>query len=87
MNRRIAGLLAALALVAAAPATDATAGSNAPQVVAAKKCSKGHKHAVMPDGSEKCLGKGQFCSRKKAWQRVYHKHGFRCKKNKHLDTL
>jgi hypothetical protein len=86
MNRRIAGLLAALALAAAVPAAQATADTHGSQVVAAKKCGKGYKHAVMPDGSHKCLRKGQFCVRKKAWQRVYHQHGFHCKKNKHLDT-
>jgi hypothetical protein len=83
MNRRIAGLLAALALIAAAPATQATAGSHATQVVAAKKCPSGYPHAVMPDGSHKCLHAGEFCKRKKSWQRVYHKHGFHCKKSNH----
>jgi hypothetical protein len=77
-------LLAALALIAAAPSTSATADSHGPQVVAAKKCKSGYKHAVMPDGKHKCLRAGQFCKRKASWQRVYDKKGFHCKKNKHL---
>jgi hypothetical protein len=84
MNRRIAGLLAALALIAAAPAASATVDSHGSQVVAAKSCSAGYKHAVMPDGSHKCLRAGQFCKRKASWQRVYHRKGFHCKKNRHL---
>jgi hypothetical protein len=86
MNRRIAGLLAALALAAAAPAATATADSHGSGVVAAKSCRSGYVHAVMPDGSHKCLHAGQFCSHKKGWQHVYHQHGFHCKKNGHLRT-
>jgi hypothetical protein len=84
MNRRLAGLFAALALFAAAPAATATAESHAKPVVAAKSCKSGYKHAVMPNGAHKCLHAGQFCSHKKGYQRVYHKHGFHCKKNGHL---
>jgi hypothetical protein len=84
MNRRIAGLLAALAVVAAAPAATATADSHGSHVVAAKSCSGGYTHAVMPDGSHKCLRVGQFCSHKKGWQKAYHHYGFHCKKNGHL---
>lgn len=79
MRRRTVGLLAALALLAAAPAASVEAQpANAPQVVAAKSCSSGFKHAVMPDGSHKCLHSGEFCKRKSSWQHVYHKHGFHC---------
>ena len=38
----------------------------------------------MPDGSHKCLRAGQFCSRKAAWQRTYHRYGFHCKRTGHL---
>lgn len=84
MNRRVAGLLAALALIAAAPAASATADNHAPPVVAAKSCSSGYVHAVVPGGAHKCLRAGQFCSRRRGYQRVYHRAGFHCKRNGHL---
>ena len=73
---RAVGLLAALALITAAPLGGATAGadSSAP-IVAAKSCKSGWKHAVLPNG-HKCLRAGQFC--KKAWDSRYHKYGFHC---------
>jgi hypothetical protein len=55
------------------------------RATAAKSCSSGYTHAVMPDGSHKCLRAGQFCSRKRVWQRTYHRYGFHCKVNGHLD--
>jgi hypothetical protein len=54
------------------------------EATASKSCSSGYTHAVMPDGSHKCLRAGQFCSRKRAWQRVYHRKGFHCGANRHL---
>jgi hypothetical protein len=51
---------------------------------AAKRCSSGYTHAVMPGGAHKCLRAGQFCSRSLASQRVYHRLGFHCKTNGHL---
>jgi len=70
---RALGLLAALALMAAAPAGISTADS--PSITAAKSCSSGYKHAVI-GGKHKCLRKGQFCSKSKDKQ--YHKYGFHC---------
>ena len=85
MNRRLAGLLAALALIAAAPAAQATSGSPAgAPVTAAKSCSGRWVHAVVPGGAHKCLGAGQFCSHRRGYQRVYHRAGFHCKRNGHL---
>jgi hypothetical protein len=84
MHRRLAGLLAALALIVAAPAAAATAGSPAPQVVAAKSCSAGYVHAIVPGGAHKCLRAGQFCSHKRGYARVYHRAGYYCKSNGHL---
>jgi hypothetical protein len=85
MKTRLAGIVAALALAAAAPAGSlATPVDAGPHAVAAKPCSAGYTHAVMPDGAHKCLRAGQFCSRKRAWQRVYHRKGFHCKRNRHL---
>jgi hypothetical protein len=85
MSRRLAGLLAALGLIAAAPAASATAGSTAtPQAVAAKSCSSGYVHAVVPGGAHKCLRAGQFCSHRRGYARVYHRAGFYCKGNGHL---
>ena len=73
---RAIGLLAALALIVAAPTASAGSGSatGAP-IVAAKSCSSGYRHAVLPNG-HKCLRAGQFC--KKAWDGRYHKYGFHC---------
>jgi hypothetical protein len=51
---------------------------------ASKPCSAGAKHAVLPDASYKCLRAGQFCSRKRAWQRTYHRTGLHCKRNGRL---
>jgi hypothetical protein len=84
MNRRIAGLLAALALIVAAPAASATADSHGSQGVAAKTCRSGYTHAVVPGGAHKCLHVGEFCSHRRGYQRVYHQHGFHCKRNGHL---
>lgn len=80
MNRtrsRALGLLAALALIAAAPTASTSAGSSqdAAPITAAKSCSSGWRHAVLPNG-HKCLRAGQFC--KKAWDGRYHKYGFHC---------
>jgi hypothetical protein len=84
MNRRIAGLLAALALIAAAPAAQATADSRGSAVFTAKSCSSGYVHAVVPGGAHKCLRTGQFCSHRRGYQHVYHRAGFHCKRNGHL---
>jgi len=71
---RALGLLAALALIAAAPTTSGAAGSSS-SITAAKSCSSGYKHAVI-GGAHKCLRRGQFCSKSK--DRQYHKYGFHC---------
>lgn len=79
MKRRLSAIAAAAAF-AALPA----AATVSPAVVAAKSCSASYTHAVMPDGSHKCLRAGQFCSRKAAAQRVYRNKGFYCPPSKHL---
>jgi len=85
VRTRIAGLLAALTLFAAAPAATGAADRAASSpAVAAKSCSSGYVHAVMPDRAHKCLRAGQFCSHKRGWQRAYHRYGFHCKRNGHL---
>jgi hypothetical protein len=84
IHARTVGLLAALALLGAVPAAvEADAASSRPQAVVAKSCSSGYVHAVLPSG-HKCLRRGQFCSRKSSFQRVYHRKGFHCKANRHL---
>jgi hypothetical protein len=60
----------AVAVAAVAPAVGSTGASAPVPAVASKSCSSGYVHAVMPDGSHKCLRVGQFCSRKRAWGRV-----------------
>ncbi|MDQ3933454.1 MAG: hypothetical protein M3340_02360 [Actinomycetota bacterium] len=74
IRSRALGLLAALALIAAAPTASGAAGSS-PSITAAKSCSSGYRHAILPNG-HKCLRAGQFC--KKAWDGRYHKYGFHC---------
>jgi hypothetical protein len=75
---RAAVVLAALSLVAAAPAASVQADTQSPQAVAAKPCSAGYTHAVLPNG-HKCLRRGQFCRR--SWDRpYYHRYGFHCHK-------
>jgi hypothetical protein len=81
-SRRSAAVLAALSLAAAAPVAQAPA-QPAAHVVAAKSCPSGYPHAVMPDGSHKCLHAGEYCKRKHSWQRAYHRHGFHCKRSNH----
>jgi hypothetical protein len=68
----------ALAVVRKAKA-DARASVRA---VAAKSCGAGYVHAVLPTG-HKCLRRGQFCARR--FNRIYHRYGFHCKANGHLD--
>ncbi len=79
MKRRLS-LLAAMAAIAALPAGVAPG----PGVAVAKTCSSSYRHAVMPDGSHKCLRAGQFCSRKASYQRVYKSKGFYCPPSRHL---
>jgi hypothetical protein len=76
MNRRVAGLLAALALIVAAPAASAAAEIQAAPVGAAKSCSVGYVHAIVPGGAHKCLRAGQFCSHGRGYARAYHRAGF-----------
>lgn len=79
MKRRLA-VLAFVAAFAVAPAAIAPG----PAVVAAKSCSSSYTHAIVPDGSHKCLRAGQFCSRKASYQRVYKSKGFYCPPSRHL---
>jgi hypothetical protein len=79
MRRRVA-TLAVAAVLAAVPA-GVTPG---PAVVAAKSCSSGCTHAVVPSGAHKCLRAGQFCSRKSSYQYVYKSKGFYCPSSRHL---
>lgn len=76
LRGRVAVVLAALSLVAAAPAASVQADRDAPRAVAAKPCGSGYTHAVLPNG-HKCLRRGQFCVRR--WdRRYYHRYGFHC---------
>jgi hypothetical protein len=72
LRRRLSVLATAIALsggVAAVPAAT-------PTIAVAKSCSVGYTHAVMPDGSHKCLHVGEFCRR--AWDRAYRRYRFHC---------
>ena len=74
MNRRSAALLAAVALIAAAPAASATAtGSSSPGVHAA--CTY-HRIA----GERKCIAAGQYCKHTRRANRDYHRYGYHCGK-------
>lgn len=81
---RIAAVLAALAIAAIPTASVEAAPVGGPPVVAAKSCSSGYTHAVMPDGAHKCLRAGQFCSHRPGWQSAYHRYGFHCKRSGRL---
>jgi hypothetical protein len=85
MKRRLAALVVAASIAGAAPAAGGSLMSPAP--ASAKSCSSGYTHAVMPDGAHKCLRAGQFCSRKRAWQRTYKRKGFNCPPSRHLREL
>ena len=82
LKLRVAGVVVALALAAAAPVGSlATPVGGGPQAVAAHKCSAGYTHAHLPWG-QKCLRAGQFC--KKDRNRVYHRYDYHCKRDGHL---
>lgn len=72
MHRRAVGLLAALSILAAAPAVGTTA-TGSPAVRTA--CV----HATIL-GKSKCIAKGQYCTHSKAANRDYHKYGYHCGK-------
>jgi hypothetical protein len=87
LRTRVAVVLAALSLVAAAaPAASVQAESGSPQATAAHRCSSGYTHAHLPWG-QKCLRAGQFCKRTYngvSANRWYHRYDFHCKRNGHL---
>lgn len=70
MYRRVATLLAALAVAGAGPVATSTAS---PVFEAHAACS-----SATIGGKHKCLGRGEFCARRYATQ--YPKYGFRCTK-------
>jgi hypothetical protein len=81
----VAGIVAAMVLAGAAPTGSlAQPVGGSQQALAAKSCSSGYTHAVMPDGAHKCLRAGQYCSHRGGWQRTYHRYGFHCRRNGHL---
>jgi hypothetical protein len=83
-SKRTLTVVACAAVAALTPVAPSTAaGPDTAPVVAAKSCSSGYVHAVLPDG-QKCLRAGEFCSRQRSYQRVYHRKGFHCKANRHL---
>jgi hypothetical protein len=84
MNRRLAGLLAALALIAAAPATSATADSHGSQVVTAKKCRSGHPQPRHAGRQNKRVRAGKKCVHTRGHRQAHRRHGSHCKKNGHL---
>jgi hypothetical protein len=82
MKIRVAGIVAALALAAGAPAGSLAAPVHGgPQAVAAKPCSSGYTHAVLPTG-HKCLRRGQYCARR--YDRIYHRYGYHCHRSGRL---
>jgi hypothetical protein len=80
MRRRLVAVLlgsAVLGGVAPAVAPVSAPGPLAPTVALAKPCSAGWTHAVLRDGSHKCLRAGQFCAARN--ERVYQNKGFTCR--------
>lgn len=86
IRTRTALAAAALALAAGVPATGVYAAAPAPTATAAKSCSAGSTKAKMPNGT-KCLRAGEYCSRKRKFQRRYHHYGYHCKTNRRLRKL
>jgi hypothetical protein len=83
-RRTAAAFLAALSLVAAAPA--ASVQAEGPQATAAHTCKSGYRHAHLPWG-QKCLRAGQFCKRRYngvSGNRWYHRYDYHCQRNGHL---
>lgn len=82
MRTRLA-LLAATAVLAAAPAAAPAAPITHPRALAAKTCSAGFRHARI-NGVQKCLRAGEFCAHRydhRAPHRYSYKHyGYRCVK-------
>jgi hypothetical protein len=70
-SRRIAAVVAALGLVAAAPAAAPASPHNGP--VAHAACSQ-----ATIGGQSKCIARGQFCARR--YQRDYLRYGLSCSK-------
>jgi hypothetical protein len=79
MKRRLS-MLAAAAALACVPVV----ATPAPSPVTAKSCRSSYTHAIMPDGSHKCLHAGEFCSRKASYQLVYKSKGFYCPPSRHM---
>lgn len=78
MKRRLAALAVSASFFGAAPAVAPVFDGSlvAPSTAVAKSCSAGWKHAVLRDGSHKCLRGGQFCATRH--ESVYRSKGFTC---------
>jgi curli biogenesis system outer membrane secretion channel CsgG len=70
-TRRIAAVVAALALAGAAPTAGVQASTSGPTAYAA--CTK-----AKIGGASKCIARGQYCAR--SHQRDYKRYGFSCSK-------
>jgi hypothetical protein len=76
MKRKIAGFTAALALVAAAPGSPATADTSADGTGTAHAACTYHRIA----GQRKCIAAGQYCQHTRRANRDYHRYGYHCGK-------
>jgi hypothetical protein len=76
MRRRLV-VLACTALLAATGAAGSAAQASAPgpQVVSAKTCPSGFKHAVI-NHQQKCLRRGEFCAHR--YRKQYQHYGYDC---------
>jgi hypothetical protein len=72
MRRRAVALLAALSILAAAPAIGVSAS-------ASPAIHKACVHATIL-GKSKCIAKGQYCTHTSAANHDYHKYGYHCGK-------
>jgi hypothetical protein len=89
LRTRAAVVLAALSLVAAAPAASVQADAQGPQATAAHTCKSGYTHAHLPWG-QKCLQAGQSCKRRYngvSGNRWYNRYDYHCMRNGHLRPL
>jgi hypothetical protein len=86
-RRRLSALLAAALLALAAAPVQIGHAQSGPTAIAAKSCSAGYVHAVVPGGAHKCLRAGQYCSHRAGYARVYRNAGYRCAANGRLRHL
>jgi hypothetical protein len=86
MRKRVASVLAVVAIGVVGLVGGAQASQPAGQTLAVAHASKtcGHGTPASTPGGVKCLAPGEFCSHKRGYAAAYRHAGFRCKPNGRL---